>query len=53
MKIENGRYVELTMSELMDLYFNNDWDEVFSINEFKNNFISSGCKIIEKEETKN
>lgn len=50
MKIENGRYVELTMSELMDLYFDNDWDEVFSIREFKNNFISSGCKIIDDDE---
>lgn len=49
MIIENGKYKELTEKELTELYVRDDWDDVFSFEEFRNNFISSGCKIIQNE----
>lgn len=49
MKVENGKYIEMTERELIDIYLRENWDDCYSFIEFKLAMQRCGCKIIEIE----
>lgn len=48
MKIENGKIIECTKSELMELYFARDMGCVMDFNEYWNRMEECGCKIVKE-----
>ena len=50
MKIEDGKYVELTESEAVSIYFQRGLDDCYSFLEFKIAMENLGCKIIANSE---
>ena len=49
MKIENGKIVEATVSELYDYYLAREWFEVYSFPHYKRLCKELGAKIVDKE----
>ena len=49
MKIENGKIVEATESELYDYYLTREWFEVYSFPHYKRLCKELGTKIVDKE----
>lgn len=45
MKIENGKIVECTKSELIKLYFERDMGDTMDFNEYWNLMEECGCKV--------
>lgn len=49
MKIENGKIVEATVSELYDYYLTREWYEVYSFPHYKRLCKELGMKIVDEE----
>ena len=47
MKIENGHIVEATTRELRNVWFNHDWCEIMTFNEYLIRLKRRGVKIID------
>ena len=47
MKIENGKIVETTESELFSYYLKREMDDIMSFSDYLERFKSSGSKILE------
>jgi len=47
MKIENGKIVEATKSELLSYYFEREVDDIMSFPDYLKEFKKLGCKILE------
>lgn len=48
MKIENGKIVECTKSELIKLYLERDMGDTMDFNEYWNRMEECGCKIVKE-----
>ena len=46
MKIENGKIVEATDNELLDLYLRRGIDEIMSFGEYKRQICEAGCVVM-------
>lgn len=45
MKIENGKIIEITESELFSLYLDRGMDDIMDFHEYKHRFESAGCTV--------
>lgn len=48
MKIENNKIVEVTESELFDLYLDRGMDDIMDFNEYKAKMQRAGCVVVEE-----
>lgn len=49
MKVENGKIVAATESELFDLYLRWEMDDIMDFNEYKRRMNSAGCVVVGEE----
>ena len=46
MKVENGKIIEATESELFSLYLEREMDDIMDFNEYKYRMKNAGCVVI-------
>ena len=49
MKVENGKIVEITESELFTLYLKRGMDDIYSFPQYVEMFKKAGCVILDQE----
>lgn len=49
MKVENNKIVEITDSELFDLYLKREMDDIMDFNEYKRQMKNVGCIVIDNQ----
>ena len=47
MKVENGKIVEITESDLFRLYLDRGMDDIMDFNQYRKNFENAGCVVID------
>jgi hypothetical protein len=49
MKVENGKIIEITESELFTLYLRRGMDDIYSFPQYVEMFKKAGCVILDQE----
>lgn len=49
MKIENGKIIEVTESELFGLYLDRGMDDIMDFHEYRRRMEAAGCSVIQEE----
>ena len=50
MKVENGKIIEATESELFSLYLDREMDDIMDFNDYKYRMQSAGCVVKDADE---